>query len=122
MAKAIHMMVRVLDAEKSIDFYERAFGLTVADRFDFDDFTLARERSAQWAEEYERIAAQRDELAKELTATYPPIVNKLVDLFERIETADKEVDCIQWFGAILRSSPLARCRVDGAQARRFHAR
>jgi len=40
MAKAIHMMIRVLDAEKSIDFYQKAFGLTVADRFDFDDFTL----------------------------------------------------------------------------------
>lgn len=40
MAKPIHMMVRVLDAEKSVDFYEKAFGLKVADRFDFDDFTL----------------------------------------------------------------------------------
>ena len=35
MAKAIHMMVRVLDAEKSIDFYERAFGLTVAESVRF---------------------------------------------------------------------------------------
>jgi lactoylglutathione lyase len=34
------MMIRVLDAERSIDFYEKAFGLTVADQFDFDDFTL----------------------------------------------------------------------------------
>jgi lactoylglutathione lyase len=47
MAKAIHMMVRVLDAEKSIDFYERAFGLTVADRFDFDDFTLVYLRNPE---------------------------------------------------------------------------
>jgi len=30
-------MIRVLDLEKSIDFYEKAFGLKVADRFDFDD-------------------------------------------------------------------------------------
>ena len=36
MAKAIHMMVRVLDLEKSIAFYQTAFGLDVADRFDFD--------------------------------------------------------------------------------------
>jgi lactoylglutathione lyase len=47
MAKAIHMMVRVLDAEKSIDFYERAFGLTVADRFDFNDFTLVYLRNPE---------------------------------------------------------------------------
>lgn len=40
MAKAIHMMIRVLDEAKSIDFYDKAFGLIVADRFDFDTFTL----------------------------------------------------------------------------------
>jgi lactoylglutathione lyase len=47
MAKPIHMMVRVLDAERSIDFYEKAFGLTVADRFDFDDFTLVYLRNPE---------------------------------------------------------------------------
>jgi lactoylglutathione lyase len=40
MAKAIHMMVRVLDEARSVDFYRKAFGLEIADRFDFDDFTL----------------------------------------------------------------------------------
>jgi lactoylglutathione lyase len=40
MAKAIHMMVRVLDETKSVDFYTRAFGLKVEDRYDFDGFTL----------------------------------------------------------------------------------
>lgn len=34
------MMIRVLDEDRARDFYERAFGLTVADRLDFDDFTL----------------------------------------------------------------------------------
>jgi len=47
MAKAIHMMIRVLDAEKSIDFYHKAFDLTVADRFDFDDFTLVYLRNPE---------------------------------------------------------------------------
>ncbi len=41
MAKAIHSMVRVLDLERSLRFYERAFGLRLAERRDFDDFTLA---------------------------------------------------------------------------------
>ena len=41
MAKAIHTMIRVLDLDKSMDFYKRAFGLELAERFDFDGFTLA---------------------------------------------------------------------------------
>ena len=40
MAKAIHTMIRVVDLDRSIDFYRRAFGLGVADRFDFDGFSL----------------------------------------------------------------------------------
>ena len=40
MAKAIHTMIRVLDLDRSIKFYNEAFGLEVADHFDFDDFAL----------------------------------------------------------------------------------
>ncbi len=40
MAKAIHTMIRVRDLDRSIDFYDQAFGLKVADRFDFEGFTL----------------------------------------------------------------------------------
>ncbi len=40
MAKAIHSMIRVLDEQKSLDFYQVAFGLSVAERLDFDTFTL----------------------------------------------------------------------------------
>ena len=40
MAKAIHAMIRVLDEARSITFYRQAFGLTVAERLDFDSFTL----------------------------------------------------------------------------------
>ncbi|KRE23816.1 lactoylglutathione lyase [Bosea sp. Root483D1] len=46
MAKAIHMMIRVLEEQRSLAFYETAFGLTVADRFAFDGFTLVYLRSA----------------------------------------------------------------------------
>ena len=41
MAKPIHMMIRVIDEAKSVAFYDKAFGLKVKDRFDFDGFTLA---------------------------------------------------------------------------------
>lgn len=40
MAKAIHSMIRVLDEARSVKFYEQAFGLKVAERLDFDSFTL----------------------------------------------------------------------------------
>jgi lactoylglutathione lyase len=40
MAKAIHSMIRVLDEARSVAFYDAAFGLKVADRLDFDSFTL----------------------------------------------------------------------------------
>jgi lactoylglutathione lyase len=40
MAKAIHSMIRVLDLDRSIDFYARVAGLRVSDRFEFGDFTL----------------------------------------------------------------------------------
>ena len=40
MAKPIHMMVRVLDEARSTGFYDKAFGLKIADRFDFSEFTL----------------------------------------------------------------------------------
>jgi lactoylglutathione lyase len=40
MAKAIHSMIRVLDEARSLAFYNAAFGLTVADRLDFETFTL----------------------------------------------------------------------------------
>lgn len=40
MAKAIHTMIRVLDADKSVSFYNQAFGLDIAERIDFETFTL----------------------------------------------------------------------------------
>jgi lactoylglutathione lyase len=40
MPKLIHSMIRVLDEKRSMDFYEKAFNLKLADRFSFDGFTL----------------------------------------------------------------------------------
>ena len=47
MAKAIHTMIRVFDEDKSVDFYRKAFALEVADRFDFDSFTLVYLRNPE---------------------------------------------------------------------------
>ncbi|MEM9148661.1 MAG: VOC family protein [Pseudomonadota bacterium] len=47
MAKAIHSMIRVLDEARSVSFYEKAFGLTVAERMDFPNFTLVYLRNPE---------------------------------------------------------------------------
>jgi lactoylglutathione lyase len=63
MAKAIHMMVRVLDEARSVNFYDRAFGLKIADRFDFESFTLVYLRNPETDFEVElTLNKGRDEL------------------------------------------------------------
>ncbi|MAU47593.1 MAG: lactoylglutathione lyase [Yangia sp.] len=53
MAKAIHSMIRVLDEARSLAFYKTAFGLTVADRLDFPEFTLVYLSNAETGFELE---------------------------------------------------------------------
>lgn len=53
MAKAIHSMIRVLDEARSLDFYKRAFGLELADRIDFKEFTLIYLSNAEQSFELE---------------------------------------------------------------------
>lgn len=53
MAKTIHSMIRVLDEKRSVSFYEKAFGLQVADRLDFETFTLVYMSNAESAFELE---------------------------------------------------------------------
>jgi lactoylglutathione lyase len=40
-------MIRVMDEAKSVEFYGKAFGLTVKDRYDFDGFTLVYLKNAE---------------------------------------------------------------------------
>ncbi len=53
MAKAIHSMIRVLEEQRSVDFYANAFDLKVFDRIDFDTFTLIYLRSDETTFELE---------------------------------------------------------------------
>lgn len=53
MAKAIHSMIRVLDEARSLAFYKKAFGLNVADRLDFENFTLVYLSNAESSFELE---------------------------------------------------------------------
>ncbi len=53
MAKMIHSMIRVLDEARSVAFYDAAFGLKVAERLDFDSFTLVYLSNAETGFELE---------------------------------------------------------------------
>ena len=46
-AKTIHSMVRILNEDRSVRFYRDAFGLDVADRIEFPDFTLVYMSNAE---------------------------------------------------------------------------
>jgi lactoylglutathione lyase len=53
MAKAIHTMIRVRDEARSLAFYKNAFGLDIADRLDFPEFTLVYLSNAESPHEVE---------------------------------------------------------------------
>ena len=53
MAKMIHSMIRVLDEARSVAFYDTAFGLKVAQRLDFETFTLVYLANAETGFELE---------------------------------------------------------------------
>ena len=53
MAKYIHSMIRVLDEERSVEFYDTCFGLKLAKRLDFDAFTLIYLSNAETRTELE---------------------------------------------------------------------
>ncbi|KFL31006.1 lactoylglutathione lyase [Devosia riboflavina] len=40
MARLAHSMIRVIDEDRSVDFYRRAFGLEIVNRLEFAEFTL----------------------------------------------------------------------------------
>lgn len=57
----IHTMIRVRDEASAVDFYERAFGLRVADRYAFEGFTLVYLSNAETRFELElTVNAGRD--------------------------------------------------------------
>lgn len=53
MAKLIHTMIRVRDLDRSLAFYEQAFGLAISHRLDFDDFSLVYLRNSESEAEIE---------------------------------------------------------------------
>lgn len=80
MAKAIHTMVRVLDEARSVSFYDRAFGLKVAQRLDFPDFTLVYLSNEETPFEIELTINKGRTTAYELGDGYGHIAFTVADL------------------------------------------
>jgi lactoylglutathione lyase len=53
MAKMIHTMIRIHDLDRSLKFYQNAFGLEPSHRLDFPDFSLVYLRNAESDNEIE---------------------------------------------------------------------
>lgn len=80
MAKQIHSMIRVLDEERSLHFYKTAFGLDVADRLDFLEFTLVYLSNAESEFELELTINKGTTAAYDLGNGYGHLAVSVEDL------------------------------------------
>jgi lactoylglutathione lyase len=74
------MMIRVLDEARSIDFYRTAFGLEIADRFDFETFTLVYLRGTESEFEVELTINKGRAEPYELGTAYGHVAFAVADL------------------------------------------
>ncbi|MCM2398604.1 VOC family protein [Rhizobium sp. S95] len=80
MAKMIHSMIRVLEEARSVAFYEQAFGLQIAERLDFDTFTLVYLSNAETEFELELTVNKGREEAYDLGNGYGHLAVSVIDL------------------------------------------
>lgn len=80
MAKMIHSMIRVLEEERSVSFYKQAFGLEIADRLDFETFTLIYMSNAESEFELELTVNKGREEAYDLGTGYGHLAVSVSDL------------------------------------------
>jgi lactoylglutathione lyase len=100
MAKAIHMMIRVLDEARSVAFYEKALGLKIADRYEFDSFTLVYLSNAETPFELELTINHGRKEPYELGTGYGHVAFAVDDLdaeHARLATAGVKVNPIKEF-------------------------
>jgi lactoylglutathione lyase len=73
-------MIRVLDEARSVDFYRTAFGLEIADRFDFETFTLVYLRGTESEFEVELTINKGRAEPYELGTAYGHVAFAVADL------------------------------------------
>jgi lactoylglutathione lyase len=76
----IHSMIRVLEEERSVTFYTQAFGLEIADRLDFETFTLIYLSNAESEFELELTVNKGREDAYDLGNGYGHLAVSVSDL------------------------------------------
>lgn len=76
----IHSMIRVLEEARSVDFYRKAFGLDIAERLDFDTFTLIYLSNAESEFELELTVNKGREEDYELGTGYGHLAVSVADL------------------------------------------
>lgn len=76
----IHSMIRVMEEARSVDFYQKAFGLDIAERLDFDTFTLIYLSNAESEFELELTVNKGREEAYELGTGYGHLAVSVADL------------------------------------------
>ena len=80
MAKALHLILPVLDEHRTVDFSTKAFGLDFADRLDFESFTLVYLRNTEADFEVELTVNKGQKEAYELGNGYGHIAFCVDDL------------------------------------------
>jgi lactoylglutathione lyase len=103
-------MIRVLEEARSVDFYDKAFGLKVADRLDFDSFTLVYMSNHNSAFELELTINKGREEPYQLGDGYGHLAVSVADL-------DAEHDRIGALGFAPRD--IVEFKRDGALIARF---
>ena len=110
MARPVHSMVRVLDEARSVAFYRQAFGLEIADRFAFPDFTLIYLRDAASGFEVELTVNHGQTEPYQLGNGYGHLAVTVDDLAAEHARAE---------AAGLAPTPLRELRHDGAPLAHF---
>lgn len=110
MAKAIHMMIRVLDEARSVAFYDKALGLKIADRYQFDSFTLVYLSNAETPFELELTVNHGRKEPYELGTGYGHVAFAVDDL---------DVEQARMAAAGVKINPIKEFSREGALMARF---
>ena len=89
-AKMIHTMIRVLNEEASVQFYNKAFGLTIAHEMDFEEFKLIYMANDEQSFELELTINKSQTTPYDLGAGYGHLAFAVDDLeseHERLKNA-----------------------------------